>query len=373
MIYAGALYVIALFFLINSLMHIWKFRDMQRFIFGCILIVLCIMSFLCALYFSGHIVYLPALYGSLPFWSAIVHALLLYYFITTYTFEFKWTYKYGFLFVLTFLQAVLYIYKFFLGFGQLSSVVLEDMKLNRLSFFPDKIIFYFHCVSLILLYLFSIVFITYRFDIKKLLKTKRKKAIAVLLFMEVLALAIFYLNYSFVFHQFVHGFPRGYDAVAIFFLILIFFVLIQFSPYYLRNGYLPIDMHNLGVDKYFNNYLAGKDTTDISEKIRLLTKKDMFYRDEDINLKIFSEKLGLTSHQLSEYLNRIENKSFTTFINELRIADAKELLKSPEGRNIIEICYEVGFNTPSVFFNSFRRITGMSPRKWQEKLRNKSN
>ena len=56
-------------------------------------------------------------------------------------------------------------------------------------------------------------------------------------------------------------------------------------------------------------------------------------------------------------------KNFYNFINEFRIEAAKEILQDPssKGKNILQIAYEVGFNSKSAFNTYFKRLTGKTP------------
>lgn len=75
--------------------------------------------------------------------------------------------------------------------------------------------------------------------------------------------------------------------------------------------------------------------------------------------------LKVTPHQLSEYLNNHEKINFFQYINYLRVNDAKKMLKAKE-KSIIEVCYEVGYNTPATFFKAFKADTGMTPKERQK-------
>ncbi|KAF9658268.1 hypothetical protein ABHQ57_11530 [Tenacibaculum sp. ZH5_bin.1] len=56
-------------------------------------------------------------------------------------------------------------------------------------------------------------------------------------------------------------------------------------------------------------------------------KEQELYKKTDVKLSDISVKTGGASHKLSQFLNDNLGKSFTTFLNEYRIEEAKKLLK----------------------------------------------
>jgi AraC-like DNA-binding protein len=65
-------------------------------------------------------------------------------------------------------------------------------------------------------------------------------------------------------------------------------------------------------------------------------------------------------------LNEHLNKSFTDFINELRIEVSKEYLVTKGNLTIESIGYESGFNSKSTFFKAFKKFTGITPLQYQK-------
>lgn len=96
----------------------------------------------------------------------------------------------------------------------------------------------------------------------------------------------------------------------------------------------------------------------------LLNKKmdeDKLYRDENLTLKKLAEDVDVTPHQLSEILNTRLKKNFFAFVNSYRINEAIDMLTGEPDRKVIGIAYDVGFNSPSAFYNAFKKVTGMTP------------
>jgi AraC-like DNA-binding protein len=66
---------------------------------------------------------------------------------------------------------------------------------------------------------------------------------------------------------------------------------------------------------------------------------------------------------LSILINHHINQHFFDFVNEYRIKKAMTILKNPakKDRTVLQILYEVGFNSKSSFHTSFKKHTNQTP------------
>lgn len=87
------------------------------------------------------------------------------------------------------------------------------------------------------------------------------------------------------------------------------------------------------------------------------------YLDFDLSLEKLASNLDMPEKELSILVNHHLGKHFFDFINEYRIAEAKKILENPENKKltILEILYEVGFNSKSSFYTAFKKYTGQTP------------
>jgi len=73
-----------------------------------------------------------------------------------------------------------------------------------------------------------------------------------------------------------------------------------------------------------------------------------------------AQAAGLSKSALSRRFKNALGVSFKTYLNQLRISKARQLI-SDEGYNVTEACYAVGYNDTAYFSRTFRRIEGKSP------------
>ena len=126
-------------------------------------------------------------------------------------------------------------------------------------------------------------------------------------------------------------------------------------------------------EKYKKSMLLGIDSETLYYQLLAIMKEEHIYRDSEITLSKFSERLALTPHQLSEFLNKKLNSNFSSFINFYRINEAKELLIRDSDKTILSICFFTGFNSKSSFNTAFKKHVGQTPNEFRKFEQQKFN
>jgi AraC-like DNA-binding protein len=103
----------------------------------------------------------------------------------------------------------------------------------------------------------------------------------------------------------------------------------------------------------------------ISLKTQRLMEKEKRYREPGLTLRDLAGEVGVTPHQLSEYLNLDLGTSFTRYVNGLRVEEIKVTLIEKPSRPILDIAMEAGFNSKTTFNTVFAEITGGTPSAWR--------
>lgn len=81
---------------------------------------------------------------------------------------------------------------------------------------------------------------------------------------------------------------------------------------------------------------------------------------EQIKLEDIAKKVSMTIPAFCRYFKKVSGKTFTQFVNELRVVHATKLLTEKK-ISITEVCLECGFNNFSHFNKVFKETTGKSP------------
>lgn len=114
-------------------------------------------------------------------------------------------------------------------------------------------------------------------------------------------------------------------------------------------------------EKYPNKKISDEHASQLFSKLEKIVTEEELYKNPNLKLIDLAVKLNVTSHQLSQLLNDNLEKSFSLFINEYRIEEACKLILSDSYLKVEEIGYEVGFNSKSTFFSTFRKIKNTTP------------
>ena len=85
-----------------------------------------------------------------------------------------------------------------------------------------------------------------------------------------------------------------------------------------------------------------------------------------IGLEKMSEVACMTPPSFCRFFKNSTNKTFSSFLNELRVSKACHLLINGE-ESINQICYQVGFNSITNFNRTFKLIKNLTPSAYREK------
>ncbi|SOE20488.1 AraC-type DNA-binding protein [Spirosomataceae bacterium TFI 002] len=111
------------------------------------------------------------------------------------------------------------------------------------------------------------------------------------------------------------------------------------------------------------------DSSKIKE-LEMLMKSEKLYLNPSISVKDVAEKIEIPVRDLSTLLNKHLGKHFFDFINEYRIKEAQEIFKSTDDSKltVLEVLYNVGFNSKSSFNTAFKKHTGSTPTAFRKSL-----
>ncbi|WP_439128787.1 helix-turn-helix domain-containing protein [Polaribacter sp.] len=114
-----------------------------------------------------------------------------------------------------------------------------------------------------------------------------------------------------------------------------------------------------------------KDSNIDKEKIEnviSLMKTEKPYLNPSLSIRNLASELKMNSRELSVLINQHLNQHFFDFVNEYRIEEAKSILKNPAKKEftVLEVLYEVGFNSKSSFNTAFKKHTGTTPTQFRK-------
>ena len=106
------------------------------------------------------------------------------------------------------------------------------------------------------------------------------------------------------------------------------------------------------------------DEAKTSEMVRVVKKFLEEHYKEDISLQDVADVLGYSDVYFCKIFKQSFGKSFIVYLNEMRIAKAKEALANPF-INIKNVSTEAGYREQNYFARVFKRMTGMTPTEYR--------
>ncbi|GAB2578713.1 helix-turn-helix domain-containing protein [Spirosoma areae] len=85
-----------------------------------------------------------------------------------------------------------------------------------------------------------------------------------------------------------------------------------------------------------------------------------------VDIQAVADLTSLTVPAFCRYFKRITHLTFTNFVNEYRVNQARRLLQS--ARTVADVGFAVGFNNLSHFNKTFRAVTGQTPSAYRKAL-----
>ncbi len=116
-----------------------------------------------------------------------------------------------------------------------------------------------------------------------------------------------------------------------------------------------------------SSFYSYTDKADHIEKINKIYKFVMENFTNKITLEEVSAIAFMTPPAFCKYFKQKTNKTFSNFVNEIRIGYACELLMN-ESQDIANIAFLAGFNNFTSFNKNFKKFTKLTPSEFRSKL-----
>jgi len=102
-----------------------------------------------------------------------------------------------------------------------------------------------------------------------------------------------------------------------------------------------------------------------SKRIEIITEFLLDNYHQDITLRQAARHINMNVSSFCRYFKKHTRKTFSRYLNELRINYACKLL-SDETLSVSQICFDVGFNNLSHFYRQFRIVTDKTPKEYRK-------
>lgn len=91
------------------------------------------------------------------------------------------------------------------------------------------------------------------------------------------------------------------------------------------------------------------------------------YRDSSLSMAEVAQSVALSYSHFSALFRARTGMTFPAYLLQVRINQAIELMKDPDLK-MSDICYKVGFKYPQQFSRDFKKVTGLYPTQYLQRL-----
>ncbi len=182
-----------------------------------------------------------------------------------------------------------------------------------------------------------------------------------ILFSLLLLLAVYFILVVFIMHDLNRAFINRFFS-----LILSFFIYLFGYKGLMQKNILPENAQDKV--KYSKSLLPAEYAGYWKKKLISCLEEEKPFLDEELSLYSLANNLGIPTNQLSQIINNNLKTNFYELINSYRIDEVKRLLTEDMKKNIIDLAFQAGFNSKTVFNTVFKKKTGMTPTAYRNSI-----
>ena len=118
--------------------------------------------------------------------------------------------------------------------------------------------------------------------------------------------------------------------------------------------------------KYGKSALTEEHIKRIAERLDRVMREQKIYLEPTLSLRDLAKTISTSPNYVSQTLNTYIGETFFDYVNSWRIKDAVSMIVGSD-ESVMNIAYDVGFNSRSSFYKAFKREMAMTPTAYRAK------
>ncbi len=150
------------------------------------------------------------------------------------------------------------------------------------------------------------------------------------------------------------------------------------NPYFFVLAFF-LFIYGLAETRYFKNLFLARDiivkepapekVDKIDQLVKLHFHEDKLFLQSELTLAMAARTIGCSRKDFNDYLKE-RDLSFTEFVNQLKVAEFKELIIKEENQvyDMVSVAEKAGFRSKATFNRVFKQLEGITPRDYRKSL-----
>lgn len=137
--------------------------------------------------------------------------------------------------------------------------------------------------------------------------------------------------------------------------------------------YLRLRAGRAPIEPYQDRRISDAEATPQLQALEELMDRERLHLDPALTLPRLARRLGIPQTRLSQLLNDNKQTSFKSYLAQLRVVEAKALLRQLPAKPLERVAEEAGFQSMSTFHSAFKKLEGITPAAFRAAGNNSGN